>query len=111
MHMLRLLHFVAAHYAFTFTAKHIQGVLNTVADAVSRNATGTSTMANSQLCAHSCVVPQECVDLVLATQIDWTSANWRNRFRACLEQASLHPQPNATALAPLDTCTFVSEHV
>ena len=37
MHLLRCTSFYAAYYGFTFVSKHIPGVLNTAADAISRD--------------------------------------------------------------------------
>ena len=37
MHLIRLLVFFAAHYNFWFSASHIPGEVNAVADALSRN--------------------------------------------------------------------------
>ena len=41
MHLMRCLHFITAQFNFRVTAEHIQGTLNTAADALSRNSLHT----------------------------------------------------------------------
>ena len=87
MHLLRTLHFVAAHFAFTFSASHIAGSINTVADAISRNFTMDHVSAFPQLNFQPTFFPWVAVDLLCDTSMDWTSEVWRTLFLASLTAA------------------------
>ena len=86
MQLLRMLHFVAAHYSFTFTSAHLPGRCNTLADAISRNQANSSALMSSQLSQISHPVSSTIIDLVCDLEVDWTSDDWNSRLRACLEQ-------------------------
>lgn len=87
MQLLRMLHFVAAHYAFTFTSTHRPGSCNGLADAVSRNfSTNESSVFRAQLDSVPTPVSAATSELVCNPQIDWMSDNWNRQFRASLAQ-------------------------
>ena len=58
MSHIRLLHFVATELQFTFTAEHIPGTENIVADAISRNLISTMLDVCPQLSMVACQVPE-----------------------------------------------------
>ena len=89
MQLLCMLHFVAAHYSFTFTSAHLPGRCNTLADAISRNQANSSALMSSQLSQISHPVSSTIIDLVCDLEVDWTSDDWNSRLRACLEQVQL----------------------
>ena len=84
VHLLRTLHFVAAHYGFTFNAAHRPVSDNALADAISRNCTNVSSVC-AQLNSRPLPLTPVVVDLVLDLQVDWTSECWNKRFQTSLE--------------------------
>lgn len=82
MHLLRCLVFYAAYFGFQFIAKHIPGVLNTAADAISRN--------NISLFLSVCpqvprvIIPQPVVDLLVVRRPNWGSEDWTRLFKHSL---------------------------
>ena len=76
MQLLRMLHFVAAHYGFTFTSAHLPGRCNTLADAISRNQANSSALISSQLVQIAHPVSSTIIDLVCDLEVDWTSDDW-----------------------------------
>ena len=83
MHLLRILHFIAAHYHFTFTSTHLPGSCNSVADAISRNSLQLSTPSVLRLNPQPSSVHPMAIDLLGDVTIDWTSDSWRARFTSC----------------------------
>ena len=82
MRLIRLLHLVAAELQFTFTAEHIPGTENIVADATSRNLIATMFDVRPQLSMVACQVPEGCIALLEDNTGDWTSS-WRTQFLDC----------------------------
>ena len=86
MHMLRCLFFFQAHYSFSYTARHIPGIDNTLADALScNNATlFLSKVPNAdKIPTH---IPQELMELLVIQKPDWTSQSWTTLFQYYFEQ-------------------------
>ena len=80
MHLLRCLHFSASHQ-IGIQARHVLGVLNTAADAMSHNNMSIFFYCSPQ--AHNpCVVPDQLLDMLLLQRRDWTSPSWRRMFRS-----------------------------
>ena len=102
MRLIRLLHFVVAELQFTFTAEHIPGTENIVADAISRNLIATMFDMCPQLSVLACQVPEGWIALLEDNTGDWTSS-WRAQFLDCLKQASpparLRPTEAANAVS------------
>lgn len=85
MHLVRLLVFFASSHQFRFTASHIPGVENTMADAISRNdALSFIRQAPSTLLPPSSI-PAPLMDLI-AEVVPWTSPRWAELFRGVLAQ-------------------------
>ena len=82
MHMLRCLAFYAAFYGFQITSDHIPGVLNTAADALSRDNLPLFHSLVSQ--AQQVFPPQAVLDLVINLRPDWGSQAWIHLFTRSL---------------------------
>ena len=82
MHMLCYLAFYTAYYSFQITAEHIPGILNTAADALSRNYLSLlhSLIPQSQ----QVPLPQTVMDLVVNSRPDWGSEAWTHLFTRSL---------------------------
>lgn len=84
IHLVRLLVVFAAHHGFWFSSKHIPGIENGAADAISR---GNICLFLSQVptAAHRpSVIPLPLLDLVCQDAV-WTSTAWIERFSAILQ--------------------------
>ena len=95
MHLLRCLYFFCAHHCVTLVASHIQGAVNRVADAISRNHLDTfRSLVPQALPLPSVLRPSLCL-LLLETSLTWTSPRWRQLFLCSLEGAwpTLRPDP------------------
>ena len=75
MHLLRCLFLYGAFYGFQLSAEHVPGVVNTVADALSRNkADLASTVVSSQI--PETQVPTHVRQLLVADRPNWGSKAW-----------------------------------
>ena len=84
MHLVRCLFFAPAR-DISLYACHIPGVLNTVADAISRDLSLLFSKVPDADYRPS-VVPGELVELLVSSQPDWTLPSWRLLFGSCLQQ-------------------------
>ena len=87
MRLLRMLHFVAAEWQFTYTSEHIAGSDNTLADAISRDQLSTAFSVQLLLELDQCQVSPSLRDLVQNGNLDCTSDTWTTQFLACLARA------------------------
>ena len=85
MHLVRLLVFFACHYNFWFRAEHVQGRLNTLADALSRNNLSRFFSQKPPVCPQPSNIPAALLSL-LALNAAWTSTPWMELFRRTLQQ-------------------------
>lgn len=85
MHLIRLLVFFASRYDFWFSATHIPGKLNVVADALSRNNMPAFFSQAPQADPWPTPVPPALVSL-LPQEITWTSESWIRLFKDTLRQ-------------------------
>ena len=77
--------FFASSYQFYFTASHIPGIENTLADAISRNnASSFIRQAPVSLLPPS-TIPAPLLELV-AEEVSWTSTRWAELFQGVLDQ-------------------------
>ena len=87
MHLLRCLHFFCASYDLRLRASHIKGVLNTAADAISRNLP----QVFSQVCPGAnkspTPTPPQLWSLLVTSQPDWLSPTWRQLLDTSLKAA------------------------
>ena len=85
--LVRLLHilaFLCAVFDITVTAKHLPGVQNVVADALSCNNLKLFFAFNPQASPVPAVIPSELVELTLTQSLRWTSPTWMGLFSASL---------------------------
>ena len=83
MHLIRCLFFVLAAWDI---ASHIPGVLNVVADAISRNNLSLLFEKVPGASHSPTKIPQELAELLVISRPDWTAQSWRNLFMSCLQQ-------------------------
>ena len=101
MRLLRTLFFFSAVHDITLSARHIAGVLNDSADALSRDNLSLFFSINPQARPQPSLVPRELLELVFNRNLLWTSPTWTRLFAVILRAASLPPlspptpQPNA----------------
>ena len=74
LHLLRCFSFYSAHFCFHFSARHIVGVTNVVADALSRNNLPLFMSLISQTTQY--IIPPSLHELLIATRPDWGSETW-----------------------------------
>ena len=86
MRLLRCLFFFSAHFKFTLSLAHVQGVKNSIADAISRNRLSLLQKLSPQIYQETVVTPAPLKKLVLDRRSDWTSQRWRERFSAILKR-------------------------
>jgi len=89
MHLIRLLVFFAGKYNFWFTAVHIPGKRNVIADALSRNNVSLFRSQAPEADCHPAQLSASLVSLV-SQNITWTSMSWIKLFKDCTEQAYQH---------------------
>ena len=85
-HLLRCLYFYTALFQFDYTAEHIPGVLNTAADALSRNNLPLFSSLLPQ--AVQVQVPAPLQDMLLILRPDWGSPLWIRSFLSTLPMPS-----------------------
>ena len=78
-HMLRCLFFLEAKFQFSCVSVHVPGVLNTIADALSRNNMVTFSALAPQAHPQPVLVPHAVIN-GLISQRPWTSLHWMNWF-------------------------------
>ena len=84
MHLLRCLHFFTASYQIGLFAKHIAGVANSAADALSRNNLSAFRLCTPQAAKEPSLVPPQLLDMLMWQRPDWTSTSWRTMFLSTL---------------------------
>ena len=80
--------FFSASWQFTLLAKHIPGVQNSAADAISRGRARTLPLLVPQANPTPSHLPSTLQDLLLAPDACWTSPHWRRGFRSFMLTAS-----------------------
>lgn len=84
MHLLRCLHFIVAHFDIKLRAEHLSGVLNTLADAVSRNSLQALRQLHPTLESQATPVPAALWHLLVVVRPDWTSPTWSSLLTTSL---------------------------
>ena len=82
LHLLRCFYFYTAFFQFEYSAEHMPGMLNTAADALSRNNLALFSSLIPQ--ASQSGVPPPIQDLLVNQRPDWGSQNWITLFVATL---------------------------
>ena len=85
MHLIRMLVFFAAHFNFWFSASHIAGSENTLADSLSRNNAPFFLSQVSTASRDPSRIPLPLLKL-LECNLTWTTTAWMSLFRAILQQ-------------------------
>ena len=93
MRLLRALFFFRATHDFSLSARHIAGICNEAADALSRNNISRFMSLQPLAQAQPSPLPQELLELVFNRSLLWTSPTWTRLFVATLN-AVLHHPPN-----------------
>ena len=83
MHLLRCLFFFEAHYQFELGAEYLPGVVNTLADDLSRNRSSSFLRKAPQMRREPSQVPPQLPRLLLE-RVDWTSPHWTATFTSLL---------------------------
>jgi len=96
MHLLRCLVFYAAYHRFQFTAQHVPGVLNTAADAISRNNIPLFLSLVPQMPCTT--IPQLLLELLVTKRPNWGSTDWTRLFAHSLSRGSQSPHVQSTSL-------------
>ena len=100
-HLLRVLAFIAATLDIRFTARHLPGIQNASADALSRNRVKLFFSLNPQASPIPAIIPPELRELVFNRNLQWTSPSWMPLLRTSWETAlrlpivQLTSQPSA----------------
>ena len=76
MHLLRCLAFLKAKFQFSLYGSHIKGVLNELADALSRDRACDFLSHYPQARQVPTIILPELLDLTLVTKPDWMSSRW-----------------------------------
>ena len=76
MHLLRCLAFLEAQHSFYMFASHIQGVLNTETDALSRDNRSLFHSLHPQAYRDPVAIPESLLDVLIVSRPDWTSQSW-----------------------------------
>lgn len=85
---LRCLVFCAASHNFWFTAKHIPGKKNVLADAISRNKVDVFlSQAPKKMKKIPDTIPQDLTQLLCLPKPDWMCRTWRELFRGIMRRA------------------------
>lgn len=82
LHLLRCLYFYSAHFQFTYVARHVAGVNNVVADALSRNRMSTFLSLVPQ--GIPTQIPPGVTAFLLVNRPDWGSQDWIRLFKGSL---------------------------
>ncbi len=80
-HLLRCCHYLCAQFDITVTAQHIQGKLNTAADALSRNKVQLFHLSVPQADEQPSLAPQSLQEWVMNSTPDWLSPCWRHKLQ------------------------------
>ena len=87
MQLMRCLVFLAATFEFWFTAFHIAGECNQIADAISHNHMSRCFALAPWLQNDPCFVPQALINSVLHSAPDvWVSSDWAKQFKHSLNR-------------------------
>ena len=82
MHLRRCLAFITAKYEINMIACHIQGVHNSLADAISRNKAHDFLLNWPQALPSPSPILSELLDLIIIEKPDWRSQRWIELWKA-----------------------------
>ena len=87
MHLLRCLCYYLARYNIHIRAKHVPGVLNTVADSISRNSMQVFRQLAPHASQYPTPVPTVLKELMTLDHQDWLLPAWRELLTVSSETA------------------------
>ena len=90
MHLLRAMHFISAHFQFSYVAAHIEGSANVIADSLSRQPVSASFLLSFQADRDPSPFLEELVRLLSrqeAHEVDWLTLNWTQLFASSIGRA------------------------
>ena len=90
MHLLRAMHFISAHFQFSYVAAHIEGSANVIADSLSRQPVSASFLLSFQADRDPSPFPEELVRLLSRQEahvVDWLTLNWTQLFASSIGRA------------------------
>ena len=105
MHLLRCLVLYACLYHFDFTAKHLPGVHNVAANALSRD--NLPLFLSSFPQTKHTPISQSILELLVRVRPDWGSPEWTAWFRNSLTKEFQGPPGQCTSQAGIGTSTSV----
>ena len=94
MHLHCCLVFYASIFRFEFVTQHIPGILNTAADAISRNKISLFVSLIPQI--PHITITQAIVDLIIMKRPDWGLQSWTGAFAHSLIRESQMPHNECT---------------
>ena len=107
MHLLRILAFLTAILDITLTARHLPGVQNTSADALSRNNLSLFFSLNPQASPIPAIIPPELREMVFNQSLRWTDPSWMGLLSISLTAALRLPPARHTSPPNTDTLPSV----
>ena len=87
MHLVRCLAFLKAKWEFVLVAAHIPGIMNDLADALSRDKADHFRSHYPQAQPTPAALPQELLDLTIIQKPDWTSPSWTELWSSIFRTA------------------------
>ena len=102
-HLLRILAFLAAILDILITARHLPGIQNVSADALSRNRLQLFFSLNPQASPVPAIIPPELRELVFNRNLHWTSPSWTPLLKASWETALRLPLVQHTSRHSINT--------
>ena len=109
MHLLRGLHFICAFYNVNLRAMHIPGAKNVSADAISRDKLQVFFATNPTANREPTKIPDQLWEVLVLSQPDWLSPNWRESLTTSLRIASQTAHVGATQQASLPISHSVAD--
>ena len=84
MHLMRCLSFFLARWEVSLICRHIPGVENGAADALSRDDLPSFQRLVPEAAREPCSLPEQLLQCVVASTPDWTQVDWIELFNLCL---------------------------
>ena len=97
LHFMRCLHFFCAHFDVKLRATHIPGVLNDIADVISRNHMQIFRRLRPSALLNPTPIPSPLWQMLVPQTPDWLSPTWRALLKTSLEGVLLQAHTERTA--------------
>ena len=96
LHLMCCLHFFCAHFDIKLRAVHISGVLNDIADAISRNHMQVFRRLLPSALPNLTPIPSPLWQMLVVQTPDWLSPTWRALLKSSLDGVSLQAHTEHT---------------